>query len=195
MNDALTTSLAATAAGRTPPTASDGATDREIRVAVARSRLGWVLVAATERGITGIDLGAAPSPLIERLRSRFSESRLREGDAACAAWATEVATFIEAPRGDLNLPLDVRGTAFQQSVWDILRQIPAGGTASYGDVAKRVGAPATAQEVAQACASNPFAVVIPCHRVVRSDGRLGGYRWGYGRKRDLLRRETEAASR
>ena len=189
MMDAPTTSPGAFAPHRTKP----AATLDEVRFAVTGSRLGWVLVAATERGIIGIDLGSAPPVLIDRLRARFPEARLEEGDAACAAWATQVAAFIEAPRTDLDLPLAVEGSALQRAVWQTLREIPPGATASYGEIAKRAGAPATAQEVAQACAANPFAVAIPCHRVVRSDGRLGGYRWGYGRKHDLLRRETEAA--
>ena len=195
MDEAMMMDSVATIARPTPTTIdADHATDREIRCAVAPSRLGWVLVAATDPGITGIDLGASPRPLIDQLRARFPSSRLKEGDATCAAWATAVATWIEAPGADLDLPLDIQGTACQRRVWAVLRQIPPGRTASYGEVAKRAGGPATAQEVAQACASNPFAVAIPCHRVIRADGRLGGYRWGYGRKRDLLRRESEAAS-
>lgn len=196
MHDAMTTSSAATRArGVTPWTINaEGMADHEIRYAVARSRLGWVLVAATERGIRGIDLDAVPRRMIERLRVRFPQSRPRQNDAACVAWAALVATFIEAPGGALDLPLDIAGTEVQRRVWDILRQIPLGETASYGAIAKLIGPPVTAQEVAQACAANSFAVAIPCHRVVRSDGRLGGYRWGYGRKRALLRREREAAA-
>ena len=152
------------------------ATEGDVRFAVTRSGLGWVLVAATERGINGIDLGTAPQPLIDRLRARLPEARLRGGDADCAAWAVEVAAFIEAPRTDLDLPLDLPGTALQRRVWCALRAISPGGTASYGEVAKRVDALVTAQEVAQACGSNPFAIAIPCHRVVRVDERLGGYR-------------------
>ena len=171
------------------------ANEHEMRFAVTPSRLGWVLVAATELGIHGIDLGIAPATITERLRARFPEARLREGDAACAAWAAEVAAFIEAPGTDLDLPLAIEGSALQRSVWRTLRGTPPGRTASYGEVAKLVGAPATAQEVAQACASNPFAIAIPCHRVVRAGGALAGYRWGLERKRLLLEREKAVATR
>jgi len=167
--------------------------DIQIRFAVNRSSLGWVLVAGTERGIRAVDLGATPEDVTVRLRDQFPAAQLHEDDPACAVWAAQVAAFIDAPERDPDLPLDVRGTEIEQRVWQALREIPVGATASYGEIAKRVGTGATAQEVAQACAANVLAVVIPCHRVVRGDGRLGGYRWGYGRKRALLQREAKAA--
>lgn len=116
-------------------------------------------------------------------------------DPEVADWLAQVLTYLETPRGGLDLPLDVRGTPFQQRVWTALQQIPPGSTLSYGSVATRVGQPKAARAVAQACASNPIAVVIPCHRVVRSDGGLGGYRWGIERKRELLDREAQELGR
>lgn len=125
----------------------------------------------------------------------FVSSSPRRGSTRttrCGAWAAQVAAFIDAPGSDLDLPLQVQGTEMEQRVWQALREIPLGATVSYGEVAKRIGIGVTAQEVAQACAANVLAVAIPCHRVIRSDGRLGGYRWGYGRKRALLQREARA---
>lgn len=193
MTDAMTTRLAPEGMFRTTRTEfASSATDGEVRFAAGRSILGWVLVAATERGICQIDLGTTPLNLIDRLRTRFATARLQDGDAACATWAAQVAAFIEHPRPGFTLPLDVRGTTFERRVWRAVSDIPPGATASYAEVARQVGSPATAQEVGQALAANPIAVAIPCHRVVRSNGDLGGYRWGIRRKRALLERESRA---
>jgi len=167
--------------------------DGRVDIAVSRSTLGWVVVAGTARGVKAIEFGATSEDGIARLPVRFPAANADGSDSATNDWASQVASFIDAPGSCLDLPLDVRGTAFEHRVWQALREIPPGATVSYGEVARRVGDGATAQEVAQACAANVIAVAIPCHRVVRSDGRLGGYRWGYGRKRALLEREANAA--
>ncbi len=164
--------------------------DRPIRFAAARTDLGWVLVAATERGICAIDLGDSREALIGNLRTRFKGSKLQDGDPEFIRWVDQVAGLIESPRSGLVLPLDIRGTVFQRRVWRELRAIPPGKTASYSEIARRIGTPRAARAVARACASNSLAVAIPCHRVVRKDGGPGGYRWGIGRKRALLEREA-----
>lgn len=166
-----------------------------IRFAVAQCYLGWVLIAATEKGVCAIDFGDAPEILKDRLRSRFSEAECVGDDPGFMAWVAQVLAFLESPHDDLDLPLDIKGTAFQRRVWMALREIPPGSTASYADVAARIGHPKAARAVAQACASNAIAVAIPCHRVVRSDGDLGGYRWGSERKRRLLEREAQEQRR
>ena len=160
-----------------------------IRYGLAGTSLGWLLAAATDRGICMIVLGDSPGPLIRALGEKFPRALLREGDRDFAEWVARVVAFIESPRGSLDLPLDIRGTPFQRRVWEALRAIPPGKTASYAEVARRIGQPAAARAVARACASNVLAVAIPCHRVVRKDGEPGGYRWGAGRKRALLERE------
>jgi AraC family transcriptional regulator, regulatory protein of adaptative response / methylated-DNA-[protein]-cysteine methyltransferase len=139
-------------------------------------------------------MGDDPAALARDLQDRFPQAQLIGGDAGFEALVAKVIGFVEAPALGLNLPadlpLDMRGTAFQQRVWQALREIPAGSTASYAEIAKRIGAPKSVRAVAGACAANPIAVAIPCHRVVRSDGALSGYRWGVARKRALLDRET-----
>ena len=135
-------------------------------------------------------LGDDPEALVRELQDRFPKARLVGGDAGFEALVAQVVGLVEAPGRDLDLPLDVRGTAFQQRVWQALREIPAGSTASYAEIAAGIGAPRAVRAVAQACAANPVAVAIPCHRVVRADGALSGYRWGVERKRELLRREA-----
>ncbi len=179
--------------GMTPSDYRNGAAGLPIRYALAESYLGRVLVAATERCICSIELGDTPGELRAGLAARFSGATLAEGDADFAAMVRRVVAFLEAPGRGLDLPLDVRGTAFQRRVWEALRAIPAGSTASYGEVARRVGSPTAVRAVARACAANPVAVAIPCHRVVGADGGLRGYRWGVGRKRELLRREQAGA--
>ena len=181
---------AADALGMTPSTYKAGASGVEIRFALGQSSLGPVLVAATERGICAIELGEDQEGLTERLRARFPNARLRHGDPAFAAWVDRVTALVETPRLGLDLPLDVQGTAFQRRVWQALRDIPAGTTASYAEVAALIDQPGSARAVAGACAANPLAVAIPCHRVRRGDGQLGGYRWGVERKRALLDREV-----
>jgi AraC family transcriptional regulator of adaptative response/methylated-DNA-[protein]-cysteine methyltransferase len=131
--------------------------------------------------------------LTQELQNRFPKARLSGGDAPFQAWMAQVVNFVEAPHAGLHLPLDVRGTAFQQRVWNALTAIPPGTTASYAEIAAKIGAPKSSRAVAQACASNKIAVAIPCHRVVRADGALSGYRWGVGRKRALLKIEAAAA--
>ena len=177
--------------GMTPSRRRAGAAGDSIRYGLAKTSLGWLLAAATGRGICQISLGDSPGALIRHLGERFPRAVLREGDREFARRVARVAAFVESPRRGLDLPLDIRGTAFQRRVWNALRAIPPGKTASYGEVARRIGRPAAARAVAQACASNDLAVAIPCHRVVRGDGTLGGYRGGVDRKRALLEREAK----
>jgi len=179
--------------GMTPTRYRNGGADAEIRFAVARTSLGDLLVAESDKGVCAILLGDDPETLVRDLQDRFSKARLVGADRAFEARVAEVVGLVEAPGTGGDLPLDVRGTAFQQRVWKALRDIPPGATATYAQIASRIGAPRAARAVAQACAANPLAVAIPCHRVVRQDGELGGYRWGVARKRDLLEREGVAA--
>ncbi|MHC1697718.1 MAG: methylated-DNA--[protein]-cysteine S-methyltransferase [Geobacteraceae bacterium] len=157
---------------------------------VQTSYLGWVLVAATGNGICSLSLGENPDILREELRMRFPQAEFREGDPAISEMVSQVLSFVEAPRSGHNLPLDIRGSTFQQRVWLALREIPAGSTVSYRELAEQIGRPQAVRAVATACAANPVAVLVPCHRVVRSDGNLAGYRWGLERKRALLAREA-----
>ena len=180
--------------GMTPKRFRAGGTNTVIQFAVGECALGAILVATSERGICAILLGDEPEPLIQDLQDRFRNAELRGGDAAFEQLIAQVVGFVEMPSRGLDLPLDVRGTAFQQRVWQILRNIPAGSTMSYSEIAKHMGAPQSSRAVAGACAANPLAVAIPCHRVVRNDGALSGYRWGVARKRELLKREAECAS-
>ena len=149
-----------------------------------------MLVAGTKKGICRIDFGQSPADLQARLAKSFPQAELRIADPGFEAVVNQVITYIEAPATALNLPLDVQGTAFQRRVWQALRGISAGMTASYLQIANQIGRPQAARAVAQACAANHLAVAIPCHRVVRSDGQLGGYRWGLERKKALLDREA-----
>jgi AraC family transcriptional regulator of adaptative response/methylated-DNA-[protein]-cysteine methyltransferase len=175
--------------GMTPTAFRAGGAGTPIRFAVGQCGLGSILVAATEKGVCAILLGEDAEALVRDLQDTFPKARLIGDDAAFEASIAKVVGFVEAPALGLDLPLDVRGTAFQQRVWQALRAIPAGSTATYAEIAERIGPPAAARTVAQACASNSLAVAIPCHRVVRSDGALSGYRWGIARKRALLERE------
>jgi AraC family transcriptional regulator of adaptative response/methylated-DNA-[protein]-cysteine methyltransferase len=176
--------------GMTPTEYRAGGTKAEIRFAVGECSLGSILVARSERGVCAIFLGDDPDALTRELQDRFPRATLIGGDAAFEDVVAKVVGLIEAPGTGVDLPLDVRGTAFQQRVWRALREIPAGSTASYREIARRIGAPRAVRAVAHACAVNPVAVAIPCHRVVRSDGGLAGYRWGVERKRELLEREA-----
>ena len=178
--------------GMKPTAFKKGGAGAEIRFAVGECWLGSILVAATERGVCAILLGDDPDGLARELQDRFPNARLIGGDAAFEHLVARVVGYIEAPGRGLDLPLDVRGTAFQQQVWQALRAIPPGSTATYSEIAKRLGRPKSVRAVARACASNPVAVAIPCHRVVRTDGSLSGYRWGVERKRALLDREKAA---
>jgi AraC family transcriptional regulator, regulatory protein of adaptative response / methylated-DNA-[protein]-cysteine methyltransferase len=178
--------------GMKPTDFREGGSNTEIRFAIGETSLGSVLVAASDKGVCAILFGEDPSSLAEDLQARFPRARLVGGDRAFEKWVAKVVGFVEAPRLGLDLPLDLRGTVFQRRVWKALQEIPIGSTASYSEVAKRVGAPRSARAVAQACAANRLAVAIPCHRVVKSDGGLSGYRWGVERKRALLAREAKA---
>lgn len=162
-----------------------------IRFAVAQCSLGAILIAQSKRGICAILLGDDPERLVRELQDQFSQAELIGGDEGFEQLVAQVLGFIEAPALGLNLPLDVRGTAFQQRVWQALREIPPGSRVSYAEIAERIGAPRAVRAVARACAANQIAVAIPCHRVVRRDGDLSGYRWGVERKRELLRREAQ----
>ncbi|MFT3791803.1 MAG: bifunctional DNA-binding transcriptional regulator/O6-methylguanine-DNA methyltransferase Ada [Rudaea sp.] len=175
--------------GMTPGEWRRGGADAEIRFAIGECSLGSILVACSGKGICAILLGDDPDRLARDLQDRFPNARLIGDDEAFADLVARVVGFVEAPQRGLDLPLDVRGTAFQQRVWEALRKIPAGATVSYSEIAERIGAPKAVRAVAQACASNEIAVAIPCHRVVRNDGALSGYRWGVERKRALLERE------
>jgi AraC family transcriptional regulator of adaptative response/methylated-DNA-[protein]-cysteine methyltransferase len=177
--------------GMTPTRYRAGGTDTEIRFAIGECFLGSILVAASDRGVCAILMGDDPDALARDLQDRFPCARLIGGDAGFEQIVAKVVGFVEAPKLGLDLPLDVRGTAFQQRVWQALRGIPAGRTASYSEIARRIGAPKSVRAVAGACAANPLAVAIPCHRVVRIDGGLSGYRWGVERKCALLEREEK----
>ena len=165
---------------------------RAIRFATTACALGSVLVAASDEGVCAILLGDHPDTVVRDLRERYPQARLIDGDATLETWAAEVAAFVDEPRRGIDLPLAPHGTSFQQRVWQALREIPAGRTESYAGIAERIGAPGSVRAVAQACAANTLAVAIPCHRVVRRDGALSGYRWGVDRKRALLAREAGA---
>jgi AraC family transcriptional regulator of adaptative response/methylated-DNA-[protein]-cysteine methyltransferase len=175
--------------GMTPSRYRNGGAQAEIRFAVGQCSLGSVLVAQSQKGICAISLGDDPETLVGELRSHFPRATLIDGGEEFEATVARVVRLVESPRIAADLPLDIQGTAFQQRVWQALRAIPVGTTASYAEIAERVGMPTGARAVARACAANPIAVAIPCHRVVRTDGALSGYRWGLERKRTLLRRE------
>ena len=178
--------------GMKPRNYRSGGAGMTIRFAVGECSLGSILVAASDRGVCAIMMGDDPDLLTKDLQNRFPKANLIGGDRDFEATVAKVVGFVEAPKIGLNLPLDVRGTAFQQRVWQALREIPAGSTASYSEIAKRIGLPRAVRAVAQACASNAIAVAIPCHRVLRTDRNLSGYRWGVERKRALLKREGAA---
>jgi AraC family transcriptional regulator of adaptative response/methylated-DNA-[protein]-cysteine methyltransferase len=182
------------ALGMTPGAYRAGAPAVRIVYAATKCSLGWILVAATPRGVCSIELGDRPDALIARLRERFPKAVVTKGGVELEQWVRATTRFAEAPTAHLNLPLDVRGTAFQRRVWNQLRKLPVGTTSTYGELAKRIGRPRAARAVARACASNPVALAIPCHRVIRGDGDVSGYRWGVVRKRLLLDREWAAAS-
>jgi AraC family transcriptional regulator of adaptative response/methylated-DNA-[protein]-cysteine methyltransferase len=176
--------------GMTPSQYRAGGAATEVRFAVGTCSLGLCLVAASARGVCAIFFGDSAPALRADLARRFPRARLVAGDPDFEATVTRVVACVETPRLGLDLPLDVRGTAFQHRVWRALRDIPAGTTATYSEIARRIGAPRAVRAVAGACAANPLAVAIPCHRVVRNDGELAGYRWGLPRKRALLARES-----
>ncbi|CAI10204.1 methylated-DNA--[protein]-cysteine S-methyltransferase [Aromatoleum aromaticum] len=165
-------------------------TSAEIQFATGECSLGAILVAASGPGVCAILIGDDPERLARDLQDRFPHAALISGDADFERTVATVVRFVESPALRLDLPFDIRGTAFQQRVWQVLREIPPGQTASYAEIARRIGAPKAARAVAGACAANLLAVAIPCHRAVRNDGQLSGYRWGIERKRALLDREA-----
>jgi AraC family transcriptional regulator of adaptative response/methylated-DNA-[protein]-cysteine methyltransferase len=177
--------------GMTPTDYRKGGANTTIRFAVGECALGSVLVAQTDVGICAILLGDDPGALVRDLQERFPHARFVGGDSEYENLVARVVGFVEAPGTGLDLPLDVRGTAFQRRVWEVLRQIPPGKTATYSEIAHRIGAPRAVRAVARACAANALAVAIPCHRVVRIDGSLSGYRWSVERKRALLEKEAQ----
>lgn len=178
--------------GMKPSTYRAGGTDEELRFAIGESSLGAILVASSDKGVAAILLGDEPEDLIRDLHRRFPRARLIGADRDYEDLVARVVGLIEAPGLGADLPLDVRGTAFQQRVWQALREIPAGATSTYAEIAKRIDAPGAVRAVAGACAANKLAVAIPCHRVVRKGGSLSGYAWGVDRKRALLEREASA---
>jgi AraC family transcriptional regulator of adaptative response/methylated-DNA-[protein]-cysteine methyltransferase len=174
----------------TPSTYRDGGAGEHIRCGVAQCALGRVAVAATDRGICAIELAGDAAEARERVASAFPNADIEAAGPDFDDWLQRVVAFIESPERGLDLPLDIRGTAFRRRVWQALRQIPAGETVTYAQLAARIGRPKAARAVAAACAANRLAVAVPCHRVIRGDGGLGGYRWGIERKQRLLDRES-----
>jgi AraC family transcriptional regulator of adaptative response/methylated-DNA-[protein]-cysteine methyltransferase len=177
--------------GMKPGEYRSGGANTDIRFAVGECSLGAILVAQSARGICAISLGDDPDALVRELQDKFPRANFMGADHAFEQLIAKVVGFIEAPAIGLDLPLDLRGTAFQERVWQALRSIPVGTTASYAEIALMIGAPKSFRAVAQACGANRVAVAIPCHRVVRSDGNISGYRWGVERKRLLLEREAQ----
>jgi AraC family transcriptional regulator of adaptative response/methylated-DNA-[protein]-cysteine methyltransferase len=176
--------------GMTPTRFRAGGDCVEIRFAIGQSSLGAVLVGATDRGVCAVLIGDDPAELAHDLERRFPRARLVGGDRDFEQLVARVVGLVERPATGAELPLDIRGTAFQERVWRALCRVPAGETVTYAELARSMGAPRAIRAVAAACAANPLAVAIPCHRVVRTDGDLAGYRWGVERKRALLARET-----
>ena len=176
--------------GMTPSQYRTGGANEEIKFAVGQTSLGAILVASSKKGVAAILLGDDPDNLVRNLQDRFPRAHLVGADHDYEALVARVVGFVEAPRIGLDLPLDVRGTAFQRRVWQALQEIPVGATVSYTEIARRIGAPRATRAVAGACAANHLAVAIPCHRVIRNDGSFAGYAWGVERKRDLLDREA-----
>ncbi|KAK77734.1 regulatory protein ada [Bordetella holmesii CDC-H635-BH] len=180
--------------GMKPSAYREGGANARLYFALGQCSLGAILVAQSERGVCAILLGDDPEALLQSLQDRFPNAELIGGDPGYETLMATVVGMVEAPAAAVDLPLDVRGTAFQERVWHALTQIGPGQTVSYSDIAQRIGQPKAVRAVAQACAANMLAVAIPCHRVVRNDGSLSGYRWGVARKRELLRREQSQAT-
>ena len=176
--------------GMTPATYGRGGRGVQIRFVTVPCPLGWLVVAATERGICRISFGDSAAPLERALRIEFPAAEVARDDGALEAWVAQLLAHLDGRTPRIELPIDVRATAFQRRVWEELQRIPFGATRSYSEIARAIGSPAAARAVARACATNPVAVVVPCHRVVREDGGLGGYRWGLKRKQELLAREA-----
>ncbi len=160
-----------------------------IRHSISRSPIGSILVATTDKGLCAVILGDDRATLIRELAERFPGTVIAGADEACAKATRDVTDLVKSPQSAFSHPLHLQGTAFQKSVWQALRKIPTGKTATYLDIARKIGKPRAVRAVAQACGANHIAVVIPCHRVIRTDGSLSGYRWGVERKAKLLERE------
>ena len=180
--------------GLPPAALRAGGANESIRYATAKTSLGPILVAATDRGICMVEFGAGKD-LTDVLHARFPRATISRADDALEDWVRGVVEKIDSPAMDAGLPLDIRGTAFQRRVWNALTRLPPGETVSYGELARRLKAPTSTRAVARACATNGIAVLVPCHRVVAADGALTGYKWGIERKRELLAREKVRASR
>jgi AraC family transcriptional regulator of adaptative response/methylated-DNA-[protein]-cysteine methyltransferase len=178
--------------GMTPAAYQKGGKGMKIRYSTSKSSLGEVLVAATERGVSAVYLGDAASRLVEELKQEYPRAEITAEKGAFSEWVEEIVARVEGGAPRRELPLDLQATAFQRRVWQELQRIPRGATRSYAQVARAMGKPNAIRAVARACASNPVSVVVPCHRVVRSDGELAGYRWGVKRKQTLLEREKTA---
>lgn len=185
---------APTALGMTPGARRRSGGGETIRFVTVATPLGWALVAATTRGICMTALGDDRDRLAAMVPERFPAASVVADDAGLTEWASQIVRFITAPGHTLDLPLDIRGTAFQTRVWRALQKIPLGRTATYSEIARALGQPRAVRAVAQACAANNLALLVPCHRVIREDGNLAGYRWGLERKRALIERERETAA-
>ena len=179
--------------GMKPGKYRDGGAGTTIRFAIAASSLGPILIASSEAGVCAISMGDDADLLARELQDRFPKATLIGADQGFEVLVAKVVGFVEAPKVGLDLPLDIRGTAFQRRVWQALMNIPIGKTSSYSEIAEKIGHPKAVRAVAQACGANQLAIVIPCHRVLRTDGSLSGYRWGVDRKRTLLHREEGKA--
>ena len=178
--------------GMTPATYRRGGRGMNISYTIAPCALGRVLVAATERGISAVYMGERDAELVAALSKEYPQAEIRRGSKENAEWVRAVVQHLEGANPQLDLPTDVIATAFQRRVWEALRSIPLGETRTYSQVARSIGQPRAVRAVARACATNPTSIVVPCHRVVRTDGALGGYRWGLGRKKALLAQEKAA---
>ncbi|MBZ5539606.1 MAG: bifunctional DNA-binding transcriptional regulator/O6-methylguanine-DNA methyltransferase Ada [Acidobacteriia bacterium] len=181
--------------GMTPAVYRRGGAGMQIHYAIADCALGKVLVGATERGVSAVYLGDAEKALSAELRREYPRAELGPADASFSRWVREIVQRIEGQRPRLDLPLDVQATAFQRRVWQELQRIPFGATRTYSQIARALGKGKAVRAVARACATNPVSIVVPCHRVIREDGSLAGYRWGLSRKERLLERERDAAGR
>ncbi len=181
--------------GMTPATYRKGGKNMKIGYAIAKSSLGKILVAATERGVSAVYLGDADAKLVEELRAEYPRAEITAAGDSFERWVKEIVQRVEGNPPRLELPLDLQATAFQRRVWQELQRIPRGSTRTYSQVAKALGKPKAVRAVARACATNPVSIVVPCHRVIREDGSLAGYRWGLSRKQQLLAQESAAAGR
>jgi AraC family transcriptional regulator of adaptative response/methylated-DNA-[protein]-cysteine methyltransferase len=175
--------------GMTPATYQKGGKGMKIQYTTAKSSLGEVLVAATARGVSAVYLGDATKGLVSELREEYPQAEITAASGGFTQWVEEIVSRTEGNPPRRELPLDLQATAFQRRVWQELQKIPRGTTRTYGQIARAVGKPRAVRAVARACATNPVSVAVPCHRVVRADGNLAGYRWGLSRKEELLARE------